>query len=176
MRRSIVLAGTLALTAAAAAVAVAQTIPPPPGMTRVKQRTAQCARTLPKFSVTISSHNGPMSIDTGDNRGYASVAMDNDTGLIRTDGCRVLSRRPAPSTRGLGRRWTLRQRYFEIKQFSCPYRGPLVVDVRVVRASGRWVNRLVVSSNRGRALAQGELANGRGWLRVASACSLSYSR
>lgn len=175
MRRRLALAAGLAALAFGA-VAAAQTIPPPPGMARAEQRTAQCARTLARVGFTISSHDGPMSIDAADNRQYASVGIDNDTALIRTEGCRVLVRRPALDARRLGRRWTLEQRFFEVKQFTCAYRGPLVVHVRAVRSGGRWVNHLAAWTSRGRLLAQGELANGRGWLRVATACSLTYSR
>jgi hypothetical protein len=171
---------TFALLAVAvctgAAVATAQLIPPPAGMTRTPQRTVQCARTLATFSVTISSNGGPFSIDVSDNRQYGSVSIDNENALVRTEGCRVLARAPAVNTRVLGRRWALQQRFFETKQFGCRYRGPLVLNARAVRSGGRYVNRLTVWSNRGRLFAQGELANGRGWLRVASACSLTYSR
>jgi hypothetical protein len=162
------------IAAASAAVAVAQ-LPPPPGMARAKDRTVQCPRTVAKFSVSIAANSGPFSIDAADNKQYASISIDNEDALVRTDGCRI-TRAPALRTSTLGRRWTVQQRHFEIKQFGCTYRGPLVVRVQVVRSGSRFVNRISIWSNRGRQFAHGELADGRGWLRVARACSLTYSR
>ena len=140
-------------------------LPPPPGMVRTAERTVSCARTLAKVGFTISSNGGgPLAIDAADHRQYASIGLRTDRALIRT---------AAAGAAALGRRWNLREQWFETKQFSCALRGPLVVHVR----AGPSVSRFAAWTARGRALALGELgADGRGWLRVARACTLSYSR
>jgi hypothetical protein len=57
---------------------------------------------MPRFDVVGSSHGGPLGFEASDGKQYAAVSASGYA-LIRTDGCRILPRRPAFSSRGLGR-------------------------------------------------------------------------
>ena len=167
-----------ALVALVGASARAALPPPPPGMVATNLRTVSCARTMPRFDVTGSSHGGPLGFEANDGKQYATVSA-SDYALIRSEGCRILPRRPAFSSRGLGRRWEFRAAHFEVKQFGCTYGGPLVAHVSIERASGRYVasHFALWTQGGGRQLAVGEIrATGRAWLRVATSCRLRYSR
>jgi len=107
--------------------------PPPAGMVATDARTVSCARTMPRFDVTGSSHGGPLGFEATDGKQYATVSA-SDYALIRSHGCRILPRRPAFSSRGLGRRWEFRAEYFEVKQFGCTYGGR---SSRTSRSNGR---------------------------------------
>jgi hypothetical protein len=64
-------------------------------------------------------------------------------------------------------------------QFGCTYGGPLVAHVSIERSRGRYVasHFALWTQGGGRQLAFGEIrATGRAWLRVATSCSLRYSR
>jgi len=153
-------------------------LPPPAGMVATDARTVSCARTMPRFDVTGSSHGGPLGFEATDGKQYATVSA-SDYALIRSDGCRILPRRPAFSSRGLGRRWEFRAEHFEVKQFGCTYSGPLVAHVSIERSRGRYVasHFALWTQGGGRQLAVGEIrATGRAWLRVATSCRLRYSR
>jgi hypothetical protein len=168
----------VALIALLGASARAALPPPPPGMVATNARTVSCARTMPRLDVIGSSHGGPLGFEAADGRQYAAVSA-SVYALIRADGCRILPRRPAFSSRGLGRRWEFRAEYFEAKQFGCTYGGPLVVHVSIERARGRYVasHFALWTAGGGRQLAVGEIrATGRAWLRVATSCRLRYSR
>jgi hypothetical protein len=137
-----------------------------------------CARALPRFDVTGSSHGGPLGFEANDGKQYATVSA-SDYALIRSEGCRILPRRRAFSSRGLGPRWEFPAEHFEVKQLGCRYGGPLVAHVSIERASGRYVASHFALWTRGggRQLAVGEIrATGRAWLRVATSCGLRYSR
>ena len=168
----------VALIALLGASARAALPPPPPGMVATNARTVSCARTMPRFDVTGSSHGGPLGFEATDGKQYATVSA-SDYALIRSDGCRILPRRPAFSSRGLGRRWEFRAEYFEVKQFGCTYGGPLVAHVSIERSRGRYVasHFALWTQGGGRQLAVGEIrATGRARLRVATSCRLRYSR